>query len=428
MRLRDEVLDKVRAAAEKEHRAWAIMYDVSGVPSDRIEHILRVDWNHLVNDKRILDSPYYLKEKGQPVVAIWGFGFVKDQHNPQTVASIVRHIKSVTPGGAYIWGGVPSQWRTLSGDMISDPGLLDVFKHEFNALSPWTVGRYHNLSDMDKFCEERTVGDFKELKDLPNRIDYIPTIWPGGSSHNLSSGRMEVNDAPRLGGKFFWRQLWNVKHLGARTIYVAMFDEYDEGTAVLPSVPLKRSLPKCDDPNRQFPFIALDADGVDNLSPDWYLRICGFASEVMKDERRVYEDLPKKELDDYWATRPKYETFQAFAASSSSNNQSELPYLSGGGESSSAGSSSVTNTGGGSVSAPKKAEPERKTPMRSQTGAWGALMDDEEGAPPPYTLEADEMPASPVSVVPAPSSTAAATTSAPSTTNTATTAPSIAPS
>ncbi|KAG8859974.1 hypothetical protein FRB91_005572 [Serendipita sp. 411] len=148
----------------------------------------------------------------------------------------------------------------------------------------------------------------------------------------------------------------------------------------------------------------------------------------MKDERRVYEDLPKKELDDYWATRPKYETFQAFAASSSSNNQSELPYLSGGGESSSAGSSSVTNTGGGSVSAPKKAEPERKTPMRSQTGAWGALMDDEEGAPPPYTLEADEMPASPVSVVPAPSSTAAATTSAPSTTNTATTAPSIAPS
>ncbi|KAG8836290.1 hypothetical protein FRC17_007440 [Serendipita sp. 399] len=405
MRLRDEVLDRVREAAEKEHRAWAIMYDVSGVSSNRIEHVLRVDWNHLLNDKRILDSPYYLKEKGQPVVAIWGFGFVRNLHDPQTVASIVRHIKSVTPGGAYIWGGVPSQWRTLSGDMMPEPAFLDVFKNEFNALSPWTIGRYNNLAAIDRFCDERMRDDFKELKDLPNRIDYIPTVWPGGSSYNLSGGTMGLNDAPREGGKFLWRQLWNFKHLGARTIYVAMFDEYDEGTAILPAVPLKRSLPKCEDPNRQFPFIALDADGVDNLSPDWYLRICGFASEVMKDERRVYEDLPKKELDDYWATRPKYEIVQETYASSS-NQQSELPYLSGGG----GGSSSVANTAAAApVSTPASTAkiPERKDPMRKNTGAWGLLMgDDEEGAPPPYSLEAIED----VPVVTTPATVATGTT------------------
>lgn len=70
-----------------------------------MEHVLRVDWEHLMRDKRILDSPYYLRERGHPVVAIWGLGFVEARHDPQMVASIVRHIKSITPGGAYVWGG-----------------------------------------------------------------------------------------------------------------------------------------------------------------------------------------------------------------------------------------------------------------------------------------------------------------------------------
>jgi hypothetical protein len=105
MRLRDEVLDGVRAAAERENRVWAIMYDVTGVPPDHIEHVLRVDWDHLVRDKRILDSPYYLKERGMPVIAIWGFGFVEARHDPSIVARIARHLKSVTPGGAYLWAG-----------------------------------------------------------------------------------------------------------------------------------------------------------------------------------------------------------------------------------------------------------------------------------------------------------------------------------
>jgi hypothetical protein len=76
---------------------------------------------------------------------------------------------------------VPSQWRTLSGDMDPTPAFLDVFKNEFDALSPWTIGRYSKLDEIDRFCEERMTGDFKELKDLPHRVDYFPTIWPGGS-------------------------------------------------------------------------------------------------------------------------------------------------------------------------------------------------------------------------------------------------------
>jgi len=90
-RIRDEVGDRVLEAAEKEGRVFAIMwvayilssylhapivvfnrYDVTGVPADRIQRVLEQDWVHLVREKGILDSPNYLREKGKPVVGLWG--------------------------------------------------------------------------------------------------------------------------------------------------------------------------------------------------------------------------------------------------------------------------------------------------------------------------------------------------------------------
>jgi hypothetical protein len=65
--------------------------------------------------------------------------------------------------------------------MDPNPAFLDVFKNEFDALSPWTIGRFHNREGLDQFVEERMRGDVKELKDLPRKVDYFPTIWPGGS-------------------------------------------------------------------------------------------------------------------------------------------------------------------------------------------------------------------------------------------------------
>lgn len=49
-----------------------LRYDVSGVAPDHIQRILEQDWAHLVRNKGVLDSPNYLKEKGKPVVALWG--------------------------------------------------------------------------------------------------------------------------------------------------------------------------------------------------------------------------------------------------------------------------------------------------------------------------------------------------------------------
>ena len=37
---------------------------------------------------------------------------------------------------------------------------------------------------------------------------------------------------PRNAGKNFWYQAYKLKQLGIKSFYIAMFDEYDEGTAI----------------------------------------------------------------------------------------------------------------------------------------------------------------------------------------------------
>ncbi|KAI0638931.1 hypothetical protein C8Q77DRAFT_17830 [Trametes polyzona] len=309
---RDEVGDRVMEAAEREGRVFAIMYDVCGVAPDRIQRVLEHDWLHLIRRKAILDSPAYLREQGRPVVALWGFGMSDAHHSPAMVRAVARFIRDNTPGGAYIMAGVPAHWRTSVMDADPDPEFVKVWLEEFDALSPWTIGRYGNEEDADRFEQEKIKGDVELIKQhneqwennrsTMRKIDYIPVIFPGGSGHNLSEGKWGWNDCPRKGGHFMWRQLVNVKRHGVRTIYGAMWDEYDEGTAFMPVVSHKRQLPVLETHR----FMALDEDGFD-LPPDWYMRICGFAAEALRGERMIHETFPSKELQDYWSTRPRYE-------------------------------------------------------------------------------------------------------------------------
>ncbi|KAK2459789.1 hypothetical protein APHAL10511_008221 [Amanita phalloides] len=306
-RIRDEIGDRVQEAAEKEGRVFAIMYDVTGVDPTRIADIIERDWVHLLHEKYILDSPNYLKESGKAVVALWGFGFDNAGHTPQIVRAVTSFLRSNTPGGVYLMAGVPSRWRTSEGDADRNPEFIDVWLSEFDAISPWTVGRYSNEDEADKFAEDKMKGDIELLRrryesGLSKKIDYIPVVLPGGSGNNLSQGKWGFNNIRRNGGRFIWQQIVNARRLGARIMYGAMWDEYDEGTAILPAVPNKRLLPVHD----SFPFMGLDADGYD-VPSDWYMRICGLAAEVLRSERLIHESFPVKELQDYWSSRPRFE-------------------------------------------------------------------------------------------------------------------------
>ncbi len=229
IRIRDEVGDLVRAASEKEDRVWAIMYDVSGVPPDRIQRILEQDWHHLLHDRRILTSPSYLHERGSPVLALWGFGMSDAHHTPGLVTAIMRSLRAMTPGGLYIYAGTPSNWRTLDGDMSRDEAWSDVWLGEVDAISPWTIGRYNGEREVEDWAEGRMKGDVQVIKRFNEqqgrRVDYMPVVLPGGSGYNLSEGKWGFNDIKRNGGRFLWKQVFHAKRLGVRTIYGAMWDE-----------------------------------------------------------------------------------------------------------------------------------------------------------------------------------------------------------
>ena len=91
-----------------------------------------------------------------------------------------------TPGGAYIIAGVPAHWRTSTGDADRNPEFVNVWLNEFDAISPWTVGRYGSEDDADKFAEEKIKGDIELLRKrheegTGRKVDYMPVVFPGGS-------------------------------------------------------------------------------------------------------------------------------------------------------------------------------------------------------------------------------------------------------
>ncbi|KAN0101251.1 hypothetical protein V8E55_001235 [Tylopilus felleus] len=304
--LRDEIGDRVREAAEAEGRVFAIMYDVSGVSPDKIQNILEQDWTHLLRDKNILDSPSYLRDQDRPVVALWGFGLNGRNHTPELVRAITGFFRSFTPGGVYLVAGTPGHWRTSTSDADRNPEFVKVWTECFDAISPWTVGRFGNEEEADRWGQGRLKADAEYLRNLEaeggRKVDYIPVVLPGGSGFNLSEGKWRMNDMRRNGGRFLWRQLYNAQCAGVRTIYGAMWDEYDEGTVFMPVVSHASQLPV----HPSFRFLALDVDGLD-LPSDWYMRIAGLAAEAFHGERTLGDTLPVDELKDYWSTRPHYE-------------------------------------------------------------------------------------------------------------------------
>lgn len=70
---RDEIGERVKEAAEREGRVWAIMWDLScGMTGEEIIETIKKDWKRLVVKLRVTSSSQYLHEGGRPVVALWG--------------------------------------------------------------------------------------------------------------------------------------------------------------------------------------------------------------------------------------------------------------------------------------------------------------------------------------------------------------------
>jgi len=283
----DRVLKNIMAAAAESGRTFAIEYDISGGRPESFAQILMDDWKYLVDEIKVTAHPNYQRHNGKPVVSVWGMGLDDGPAHPPADPQVAKDLiewfktKSGKPYQATYMGGTPSRWGTLTNDSRKDPAWAEVYA-SMDVVQPWNVGRYGTLTAVEQWKENIIIPDVKLAE--KNRQLYMPVVFPGFSWANLKKNN-RPNQIPRLKGEFLWRQAYNAKVAGAKVLKIAMFDEVDEGTAILKVVSKRAEAPE------QGFWLTLDADGAE-LPSDWYMRLAGEITRMFHGEAKPDPKVP----------------------------------------------------------------------------------------------------------------------------------------
>lgn len=251
-------------AANANNRAISIMYDLSGMhPGD--EELVLKDIDTIAQKYDIgarIDNPSYLYHNGKPLVAVWGVGFDDNRRYGFKEAEYI--IDALKERGYSILIGVPTRWRELTGDTLGDEELHRLIR-KCDVVMPWFVGRY-NEKTFRRY--EKVVKEDMEWC-RKNSVDYAPLAFPGFSWKNMHKDSAPIS---RNKGSFYWKQLSSHIAQGAEMLYLAMFDEIDEGTALF----------KCavDVPVGESYFLPVDKE----LGSDHYLILSGKAAKILKNK------------------------------------------------------------------------------------------------------------------------------------------------
>ena len=275
----NKVLSSAKTAANTYGRKYAVMYDLTGYTTSSLVNNITSDWIDLENNLGITTDPLdeaYIKHNGKPVIAIYGiFGTgVSNYPDPALCATLIQWFKD---RGFTVLIGVNNDWRTRSSDTNFQ---LCVSKADI--IMPWNVGRYDS-GGVGAFCTNNWIPDLNWCN--TNNKDYSVCIFPGFSWNNWNGGGF--NKIPRNGGQFLWDQLYLAKSNGAEMIYVAMFDEVDEGTAIFK---VSNDPPP---PSGGIRFVTLDVDGYP-LPTDEYLWLVGQACRGLRGEITVTPTRPAR--------------------------------------------------------------------------------------------------------------------------------------
>jgi len=266
------VMAHVRAAAGATGRAWALSYDVAAMPPERIFDAVTADWKRLV-DAGVLADERYLHEGGKPVVQMWGF-YPGDEHNRITAETghrLVDFFATPGPYEAFFIGGGTWTWRT-----VEDPEWRRLFRR-FDAYCPWNVGNYSLDERGDSHASMHYWED--DRRDCAEHgVFWMPVVYPGFSWDNLTQQPPGSSEIPRRRGMFLWEQFHRLATMGVDTVYVAMFDEVDEGTAIFKVTSM---------PPTQAHFV-----GYEGLPSDWYVRLVGEGAGMLRRERPISAPIP----------------------------------------------------------------------------------------------------------------------------------------
>src|SRR5262249_50369847 len=94
---RNVVLEHCREGGNRHGRAYAVMYDLTGLPAGRMQTVID-DWKLLADRMRLgrdKGDHAYLHHAGKPVVAVWGVGFNDGRkYTLEECARLVDFLKS----------------------------------------------------------------------------------------------------------------------------------------------------------------------------------------------------------------------------------------------------------------------------------------------------------------------------------------------
>jgi hypothetical protein len=274
-------LANCRQGANQNGRVYAVMYDLSGLQKGQISKVIE-DWKMLVDKMRLTkdaNDKAYMHHNGKPVVSVWGIGFEGRAYTLQECAELVDFLKNdKIYGGCTVMLGVPTYWRTLKNDCVSDKYFHDIIL-KADVISPWMVTRVKSIDETTEFAHRIWLPDMEWCK--YHHKEYLPVVFPGFSWNNLKKNPDDFNSIPRLGGKFLWEQYVQAKKCGATMIYQAMFDEVDEGTAIL----------KC---TNNPPVGASKFLTFERLPSDYYLWLVGQGGKMLRGEIPVSMEIPKR--------------------------------------------------------------------------------------------------------------------------------------
>jgi hypothetical protein len=272
------VLANCREGANLNGRAYAVMYDLTGMPAGHIDDVMN-DWRILRREMAMTEDAAYLKHRGKPLVAVWGIGFSdRRDYSLAECRRLIEFLKNdPEAGGCTVMLGVPAHWRTLNEDAVHDPELLEIVKLA-DVISPWTVGRYINPKGAVRYATNILQADQAWCRQW--EIDFLPVVFPGFSWHNMNGAAS--GQIPRLSGQFLWTQFCEAKRANASMIYVAMFDEVDEGTAIFKCV---NDVPV----GRESKFVTFEG-----LPSDYYLKLVSAGGKLLRNEIPLDDSLPVK--------------------------------------------------------------------------------------------------------------------------------------
>jgi hypothetical protein len=250
-----------REAANRTGRTYFIMYDMSG---DEDVGEINADWRYLVDVMKITEDDRYLHHNGLPVVAV--FGFFAGRFAAALGNQVLDIFQNGGKYGAFVIGSGQWPWRTETA-----PGWPELFRR-MDAWMPWNVGNYSG-----DFAETSYWRDDKDEM-TSSGVLYMPLVYPGFGWDNLQNDSPGTSTIPRRKGEFMWQQFLDAEDIDAATVYVAMFDEIDESTAIFKvtnDVPVDHY------------FLTLE-----DLPSDFYLLMTGFGTKLINGGTTVPGNMP----------------------------------------------------------------------------------------------------------------------------------------